>query len=126
MNAHNAKHTPGSVIVRKVDEQEWDIDAPNGDPTLRFAKWLGLATVYGNEDMPEEGEEVGLANANLIAESFNVAHETGLTPRQLADQRAELLEAAQFAYSVFRGVGWEKDAAAISLSKAIAKAGGAV
>lgn len=31
------------------------------------------------------------ANAALIAEAFNVAHETGLTPRQLAEQRAELL-----------------------------------
>ena len=33
------------------------------------------------------------ANAVLIAEAFNVADETGLTPRQLADQRAELLTA---------------------------------
>ena len=30
---------------------------------------------------PEEIE----ANANLISEAFNVAHETGLTPRQLLD-----------------------------------------
>ena len=30
-------------------------------------------------------------DANLIAEAFNVANETGLPPRELADQRAELL-----------------------------------
>lgn len=41
-----------------------------------------------------EGIE-GNANADLIAEAFNVATETGLTPRQLAEQRAELLEALQ-------------------------------
>lgn len=32
-------------------------------------------------------------NANLIAEAGTVYHETGLTPRQLAEQRDELLEA---------------------------------
>lgn len=37
-----------------------------------------------------EGIE-GNANAELIAEAFNVATETGLTPRQLAEQRKELL-----------------------------------
>lgn len=34
------------------------------------------------------------ANAALIAEAFNVAHETGRTPQQLADERAELVSAA--------------------------------
>jgi 5'-3' exonuclease len=34
-----------------------------------------------------------MADAELISEAFNVATETGLTPRQLAEQRAELLEA---------------------------------
>ena len=33
------------------------------------------------------------ANAELIAEAFNVTHETGRTPRQLADERAELIAA---------------------------------
>jgi len=37
---------------------------------------------------PEEAQ----ANARLIAEAFTVAHETGLTPRQLAE-RCEKLEA---------------------------------
>jgi len=30
-------------------------------------------------------------DAAIIAEAFNVAHETGLTPRQLAEQREKLL-----------------------------------
>lgn len=32
------------------------------------------------------GDAEKAANAELIAEAFNVAHETGLTPRQLAEQ----------------------------------------
>jgi hypothetical protein len=32
---------------------------------------------------------VSAANADLIAEAGTVLHETGLTPRQLAEQRAE-------------------------------------
>jgi hypothetical protein len=40
---------------------------------------------------PRTGE--GLADAHFIAEAFTVAHDTGLTPRQLAE-RCEKLEAA--------------------------------
>lgn len=36
-----------------------------------------------------ESEQTG--NANLISEVFNVHHETGLTPRQLLEQRDEFL-----------------------------------
>jgi hypothetical protein len=40
-----------------------------------------------------DGEEE--ANARLIAEAGTVYHETGLTPRQLAEQRAELIDALE-------------------------------
>ncbi|BEV44811.1 hypothetical protein [Afipia carboxidovorans] len=43
------------------------------------------------------------ANARLIAEAGTVAHETGLTPRQLAEQRDELLEALQWALAEIDG-----------------------
>lgn len=43
----------------------------------------------------EYDRDVTVANARLIAEAGTVATETGLTPRQLAEQRAELLEALQ-------------------------------
>ena len=33
---------------------------------------------------------IGVANTEAFAEAFTVAHETGLTPRQLADQRDKL------------------------------------
>jgi len=52
-----------------------------------------MIAVYGCDDFPVDGARIAEANANLIAEAFNVATETGLTPRQLADQRAELLDA---------------------------------
>ena len=35
------------------------------------------------------------ANANLIAEAGTVAHETGLTPRELMEQRDKLLAACE-------------------------------
>lgn len=38
------------------------------------------------------------ANASLIAEAGTVLHETGLTPRQLAEERARLLEALRGLY----------------------------
>lgn len=34
-----------------------------------------------------------VANAEFVAEAFTVAHETGLTPRQLVEQNARLLAA---------------------------------
>lgn len=50
----------------------------------------GLVAVVGGLD-----EKQARANANLIAEAGNIANETGFTPRQLADQKAELLEACK-------------------------------
>lgn len=49
-----------------------------------------IALVIGGK--PQEEHE---ANANLIAEAGTVANETGLTPRQLATQREDLLEACK-------------------------------
>src|SRR5690606_14906425 len=48
-----------------------------------------------NRDMEAEDYPEGWANAHLIAEAFNVHHETGLTPRQLAEQRAEMIAALE-------------------------------
>lgn len=44
-------------------------------------------------------------NANLIAEAFNVANETGKTPRQLVDQNKELLEVLKKALPILKGDG---------------------
>lgn len=42
-------------------------------------------------------------DANLIAEAGTVYHETGLTPRQLAEQRGQLLEALERAHMALTG-----------------------
>ena len=77
-----------------VDSQEWHIDSRHYAQT-GAGTWSGLAVAYGCDDVPDEGARVAEANARLIAEAGTVLHETGLTPRQLAEQRAELLEALQ-------------------------------
>lgn len=51
------------------------------------------------------------ADAPLIAEAGTVATETGLTPRQLADQRADLLAALTALVSWLQKSGLDKTAA---------------
>jgi hypothetical protein len=71
--------------------------------TLPLAQRItqGLVTSKVNAIDAPDGRRIALvlnttewrANTELIAEAFNTAHETGLTPRQLADERAELIKA---------------------------------
>ena len=49
------------------------------------------------------GEGAAKANAEFTALAFNVANETGLSPRQLADQRNKLLAALQWALDELGG-----------------------
>lgn len=51
----------------------------------------GAAAVVDWQESADEAQMA--ANARLIAEAGTVAHETGLTPRQLASLNAELVEA---------------------------------
>lgn len=62
-----SNHTPGPWQARKVDNQEWQIDAPHGDRSLGYSTWSCLASVYGSDDKPREGRIVAEANAHLIA-----------------------------------------------------------
>lgn len=65
------------------------------------ANGRGLVRVEADLTSDDAGEHIcsfprgskGEAHAALVAEAGTVAHETGLTPRQLAKQRDELLEA---------------------------------
>ncbi len=76
----NAKPTPGPWKYGHIGKDEFWIGP-------EYEQWVGCVTRDhgGNHE----------ANARLIAESGTVHHETGLTPRQLAEQRAELLEALE-------------------------------
>lgn len=76
MSTHT-KHTQGLAKVAMNGESVW-LDNTN---TL-----CNLAT-----HLPEYK-----ANATLIAEAFNVTNECGLTPKQLLEQRNELLEAIKY------------------------------
>jgi hypothetical protein len=70
-----------------------------------IAQEIALEGVWVEGGSPDEPDEIchcvessisrdeANANAKLIAEAFNVTHETGRTPRQLADERAELIAA---------------------------------
>ncbi len=61
------KHTPGPWEPKRIESQQWEIDAPNGDPLLGYRAWQGLAAVYGNDDNKVAGSQVAKANAHLIA-----------------------------------------------------------
>ena len=77
MSTNNAAYTPGGATygVR-----------PDGTIWLSIGDWSKGA----HHQFDFNGSE---PDARLISQAFNVADETGLTPRQLAEQRAELLEA---------------------------------
>lgn len=75
-----SKHTPGPVVVFVL----------NG-----IAKAVSPGGREGDICLFDDGCVNVNANADLICEAFNVATETGLTPRQLAEQRAELLNIAE-------------------------------
>lgn len=64
------KHTKSNAIVGGSNVTIWSEDG---------------VTRLASCDKPED--------ATFIAEAFNVAHETGRTPRQLADERGKLLAA---------------------------------
>lgn len=92
-NDNTVKPTAWPVFVDRfcdVDEG-YAVIAYNPDigprsPTRGMVAWFGTiaGATFENPDQCK-------ANAELTAEAFNVHTETGLTPRQLAEQRDELL-----------------------------------
>lgn len=94
-----SKHTPGPWTARRVDNQEWEIDALDGDRTLAHSSWIGLASVYGSDNMPREGRMVAEANASLIAAA------------------PEMLDALKLVVDTFENGGWPS--ATIVVAKAV-------
>lgn len=74
------EHAKGKVEVVDGRMLGFDFSVVNSAGDAELGNWL-IASVRGR------------ANADLIAEAFNVVMETGRTLRQLADDRAKLLEA---------------------------------
>lgn len=73
-------HTKGRVGVVAGKLLGFDLSVVDSAGDAELGNWL-IAGVCGEE------------RANLIAEAFNVAHETCRTPAQLAAERAELVAA---------------------------------
>lgn len=95
-----AKHTftagPAHVVA----------DHPtNACAYVRSSTGCELATLYGGAlDGIDYGRRIVErdANADFIAEAFNVAHETGLTPRQLATALSNLREGGHIAVAAWK------------------------
>ena len=117
MNEQKQKHTPGPWTA--CGWRGLVVNAASGATIVACPG----ASLGANADEHE-------ANARLIAEAGTVATETGRTPRQLADDRAALLEACQ---RVLRSLGWGESPDRLTLTEqgvilkaAIEKAGGAL
>lgn len=67
------------------------VEDEGGTLAVSFPGWHHAIEVYAHA--ADSSMAIGEANAGLVAEAFNTLDEIGLTPRQLAEQRAELLEA---------------------------------
>ncbi len=81
MSTNEAKPTPGPYLVLCEDETCYRVVSDNyGCIALLHDP---LAVEHGREDELE-------ANATLIRQAFDVYAETGLTPRELAEQVQEL------------------------------------
>lgn len=78
------KPTPGPWIVSPYADG-FEVDGPGG---ICIAQAQQLKPIRKKEDHDQRK-----ANARLIAEAGTVAHETGLTPRQLVERVKELEEA---------------------------------
>jgi hypothetical protein len=58
----------------------------------RIAEVMGIALHRTLAEVQDDSRWAeGLANAHLIAEAFTVRHETGFSPRELAEQNKELI-----------------------------------
>jgi hypothetical protein len=102
-DAAETAHTAGPLTadahfaVREGGRTYIPVLRPGNDP-------VPLALVHRDVDGYGKGE--GEANARLIIDAFNVATETGLTPRQLAEQRANMLAALKELVKKFERCAW--------------------
>lgn len=103
----SGKHTQGPIKVIKDPRpgtHNFDIvgsfnAAGNG---IRLANVTSGPANVENGFLNMECPTQGAANAELIAEAFNVAHETGLTPRRLAENYNAYKEMCEEAVEAFQ------------------------
>lgn len=75
----------------KISKGEWILNRDNTITATHDRVLIAQICSAGNNEIAQQ------ANAQLIIEAGNVANETGKTPRQLAEENKELLEALQYA-----------------------------
>lgn len=86
-------HTMGIFNVSKQDIGRYTVHSnTEPHPICITNPWLSEDSFSDSQNM---------ANAELIAEAFNVSTETGKTPKQLAEENERLREALQMAYDFF-------------------------
>lgn len=89
----------------------------------RAGRSVGSASDHtGICEVWERANDEGFDNANLIAEAGTVANECGLTPRQLLEQRNELLEALELADAVLSGANMDISITERKIKSALLKA----
>lgn len=83
-----AQHTPGPAQCEEGIIKGWKlcVTAKAGDGNPEHEPLL--CEMYDSDFVPLQERQ---ANAELFAEAITIATETGLTPRQLAEQRKELI-----------------------------------
>ena len=76
----------------KISEGEWSVGMAYDNTGYPIYSIHGVSGKLSKEERQ--------ANRDLIAEAGTVANETGLTPRQLLEQRDELLKVVKSAFSM--------------------------
>lgn len=86
------KDQTSKSIDIEITSGKWEFSETTGsDGRYEATVSSGAVTIAVLEDDLEEHR----GNGHLIAEAGTVANETGMTPRQLADERNELLDAVK-------------------------------
>ena len=115
--------TPGPYYIEPTnDPQEVFISTKEKDPDLEYTSWDGLAKVYGADDDLEIGAKKVLANANLLASSWELLE-------ALKDCQGYVLEALKNASYLLVGARTQAEKVKADLkrfSELIERAGGKV
>ena len=122
-NSNASRPTPGPWVVDEDDARDgcWFV------PVIADGHG-NVCEVYGSEIFLSITDD-DRANAALIAEAGTAYHDTGLTPRELAEQRAELLAALREGARVLGNMNYYRElpaddmAVLIKARAAIANAG---
>lgn len=89
VGVHN--HADGEMWLTVLNGA-WDVTHNGGKEAIACSKYSAMS------------DEENMANAVLFTDALNVANQTGLTPKQLLEQRDELLSAARWLWNFAHGI----------------------